>query len=191
MLCCTPTYAIRLAEAAAEEGIDLTRVQVRTHDRRGRTGRQHSGDAGSHRKLWPGARVVDHHGMTEIGPVSYGCPKRERRAACDRVLLHRRSDRSRDRRARRSHGELVLTNLGRLGSPLIRYRTGDMVQRATDAQCECGTLGSGARRRNPRAHRRYGRRARRQRVSQRDRRRFCVAATASRNIAWKFARIAR
>ena len=28
--------------------------------------------------LWPGAKVVDHHGMTEVGPVSYGCPKRER-----------------------------------------------------------------------------------------------------------------
>ena len=27
-------------------------------------------------KLWHGARVVDHHGMTEIGPVSYGCPAR-------------------------------------------------------------------------------------------------------------------
>jgi phenylacetate-CoA ligase len=29
-------------------------------------------------------------------------------------------------------GELVLTNLGRLGSPLIRYRTGDIVRLATD-----------------------------------------------------------
>ena len=23
-----------------------------------------------------GARVIDHHGMTETGPVSYGCPAR-------------------------------------------------------------------------------------------------------------------
>src|SRR5262249_19216652 len=29
-------------------------------------------------------------------------------------------------------GELVLTNLGRVGSPLIRYRTGDLVRLATD-----------------------------------------------------------
>ena len=29
-------------------------------------------------------------------------------------------------------GELVLTNLGRVGSPLIRYRTGDLVRVATD-----------------------------------------------------------
>ena len=34
-------------------------------------------------------------------------------------------------------GELVLTNLGRLGSPLMRYRTGDLV--CVDPQpCPCG-----------------------------------------------------
>jgi phenylacetate-CoA ligase len=34
-------------------------------------------------------------------------------------------------------GELVLTNLGRWGSPLIRYRTGDVV-RMHRGQCRCG-----------------------------------------------------
>jgi phenylacetate-CoA ligase len=34
-------------------------------------------------------------------------------------------------------GELVLTNLGRLGSPLIRYRTGDLVERSRE-HCACG-----------------------------------------------------
>jgi phenylacetate-CoA ligase len=34
-------------------------------------------------------------------------------------------------------GELVLTNLGRLGSPLLRYRTGDRV-RVADGPCACG-----------------------------------------------------
>jgi phenylacetate-CoA ligase len=36
-------------------------------------------------------------------------------------------------------GELVLTNLGRLGSPLIRYRTSDMVQAASGERCVCGS----------------------------------------------------
>src|SRR5207253_1182466 len=35
-------------------------------------------------------------------------------------------------------GELVATNLGRWGSPLIRYRTGDRVE-LTRAACECGS----------------------------------------------------
>ena len=34
-------------------------------------------------------------------------------------------------------GELVLTNLGRWGSPLIRYRTGDRVT-LTRERCRCG-----------------------------------------------------
>jgi phenylacetate-CoA ligase len=34
-------------------------------------------------------------------------------------------------------GELVLTNLGRVGSPVIRYRTGDHV-RLNRVVCECG-----------------------------------------------------
>jgi phenylacetate-CoA ligase len=36
-----------------------------------------------------------------------------------------------------AEGELVLTNLGRTGSPLIRYRTGDRVRLAT-GPCACG-----------------------------------------------------
>ena len=34
-------------------------------------------------------------------------------------------------------GELVLTNLGRIGSPLLRYRTGDLV-RVDPKPCPCG-----------------------------------------------------
>jgi phenylacetate-CoA ligase len=32
----------------------------------------------------------------------------------------------------------VLTNLGRFGSPLLRYRTGDLVKPSADGVCECG-----------------------------------------------------
>ena len=35
-------------------------------------------------------------------------------------------------------GELVLTNLGRPGSPLIRYRTGDHARLTRGATCDCG-----------------------------------------------------
>jgi phenylacetate-CoA ligase len=36
-----------------------------------------------------------------------------------------------------TQGELVITNLGRTGSPLFRYRTGDLVVADTDP-CPCG-----------------------------------------------------
>src|SRR3990170_4041256 len=34
-------------------------------------------------------------------------------------------------------GELVITNLGRVGSPVIRYRTGDRVK-LIEGRCDCG-----------------------------------------------------
>jgi phenylacetate-CoA ligase len=78
--------------------------------------------------LWPGATVVDHHGMTETGPVSYGCPARP-------GVLHVIES---SYVAEVIDDELILTNLGRIGSPLIRYRTGDLV-RAVRGTCACGT----------------------------------------------------
>jgi phenylacetate-CoA ligase len=36
-------------------------------------------------------------------------------------------------------GELTLTNLGRVGSPLLRYRTGDLVELAPERPCACGS----------------------------------------------------
>ncbi len=139
VLCCTPTYAIRLGEAAVEDGIDLKGSAVRTIIVAGEPGGSIRSTQARIEGLWPGARVVDHHGMTEVGPVSYGCPRRERVlhviessyiAEVIDPLIGRASH----------HGELVLTNLGRVGSPLIRYRTGDIVERSKQERCECGSF---------------------------------------------------
>ncbi len=35
-------------------------------------------------------------------------------------------------------GELVLTNLGRVGRPIVRYRTGDLVRLVRNHRCPCG-----------------------------------------------------
>ena len=75
-LCCTPTYAIRLGEVARDDGIDLGRGPVRTIIVAGEPG---AGIPATRRRLetlWPGAVIKDHHGMTELGPVSYECPER-------------------------------------------------------------------------------------------------------------------
>ncbi len=137
-LCCTPTYAIHMGEAALAEGIDLAKSRVRRVIVAGEPGGSVKATHDHIESLWPGARVVDHHGMTEVGPVSYGCPAR------DRVLHVIESSYIPEivdpiTGAPSDRGELVLTNLGRVGSPLIRYRTGDIVQRSAHALCECGT----------------------------------------------------
>ncbi len=141
VLCCTPTYAIRLAEVAAEENIDLASASIHTLIVAGEPGGSVPATRAHIAKLWRGARVVDHHGMTEIGPVSYGCPRRP-------GVLHVIEDSyipevidplTGQLVPRGVTGELVLTNLGRVGSPLLRYRTSDIVQAAPAEVCECGS----------------------------------------------------
>ncbi len=100
VLCCTPTYAIRLAEVAAEENIDMAAVKVRTLIVAGEPGGSVAATHAYISKLWRGARVVDHHGMTEIGPVSYGCPRRPGVLHVIEDSYIRRSHRSRFRPSR-------------------------------------------------------------------------------------------
>lgn len=141
VLCCTPTYAIRLAEVAAEERIDLRASRVRVILVAGEPGGSIPGTRRHIEQLWPGARVVDHHGMTEVGPVSYGCPRRpDVLHVIEASYLAEVIDTaSGEPAAPGAAGELVLTTLGRTGSPLVRYRTGDLVRRVECEQCECGS----------------------------------------------------
>jgi phenylacetate-CoA ligase len=141
VLCCTPTYAIRLAETAEEEGIDLARSRIRTIITAGEPGGSIPGTRRHIADLWRGARVVDHHGMTEVGPVSYGCPRRPGvlHVIESSYIAEIVGPDTGQTVPRGATGELVLTNLGRLGSPLLRYRTGDMVRAAREECCECGS----------------------------------------------------
>jgi phenylacetate-CoA ligase len=141
ILCCTPTYAIRLAEVAAEERLDLRASRIRVILVAGEPGGSIPGTRRYIEQLWPGARVVDHHGMTEVGPVSYGCPRRrDVLHVIEASYLAEVIDTDTTQPAGPgATGELVLTTLGRTGSPLVRYRTGDLVRRAELEQCDCGS----------------------------------------------------
>jgi phenylacetate-CoA ligase len=89
-------------------------------------------------RAW-GARVFDQHGLTEVGPVSFECSEQpgalhvnENEFICEVVDSSTLTP-----VADGLPGELLLTNLGRTGSPVIRYRTGDVVVRRSE-QCACG-----------------------------------------------------
>jgi phenylacetate-CoA ligase len=142
VICCTPTYALRLAEVAAQESAGgiapLSESSVRVIIVAGEAG----GSIAETRRLieqnW-GARVIDHHGLTEVGPVSFECWEKpgglhvnEREYICEVV-----DPGSGEPVADGQRGELVITNLGRMASPVIRYRTGDIVVRSSDP-CPCG-----------------------------------------------------
>ncbi|HXG24000.1 MAG TPA: AMP-binding protein [Chthonomonadales bacterium] len=140
VLCCTPTYAIRLAEVAAGEKIDLSAGKIKRIIVAGEPGGSIPTTRARIEAMWPGAQVRDHHGMTEVGPVSFECPTKQ---GVLHVMEHGFIPEVIDPHTGRhvgpgEKGELVLTNLGRVGSPLIRYRTGDLVQRASTEPCVCG-----------------------------------------------------
>lgn len=144
VLCCTPTYALRLAEAAREDAstlIDLTTSSVRRILVAGEPGGSIPSVRQRIEAAWPGARVVDHHGMTEVGPVSYECSARPGvlHIIEESYLAEVVDPVSGAQTEVNSTGELVLTTLGRTSSPLLRYRTGDLVRRSANTRCACGT----------------------------------------------------
>ena len=145
VLCCTPTYALHLGELARSEGIDLGAGSLRRIVVAGEPGGSIPAMRQAIESTWPGARVVDHHGMTEVGPVSYGCPERPGvlHVIEDSYLVEVVESRTGEPVGEGELGELILTTLGRVGSPLIRYRTGDLVLREGGREgwrCACGTV---------------------------------------------------
>jgi phenylacetate-CoA ligase len=129
ILCCTPTYAIRLAHVAETEGFDLTKTNVKVIVVAGEPGGSIPATREHISEHWHGARVFDHHGMTEVGPVTYECP-------AEPGVLHVMEDAF---YPEVFDDELILTTLRRPGSPLLRYRTGDLVSAERRSPCACGT----------------------------------------------------
>jgi phenylacetate-CoA ligase len=143
IVCCTPTYALRLAEVAHQEKIDLKAGRVRVLVVAGEPGGSVPAVRARLQTLWPGTRVFDHHGMTEVGPVTYECPKSPGvlhllESAFYAEVIDVQTGRAVEPGAT---GELVLTTLGRIGSPLLRYRTGDLVKLQRGETCICGRTG--------------------------------------------------
>ena len=129
VMCCTPTYALHLAETARAEGIDLSPCRVRRIIVAGEPGGSQATVRSRIEAAWPGAQVFDHHGMTETGPVTYESAE----LPGSLVLLDSQffaeivDPQTLLPVSEGTRGELVLTTLKRVGSPLIRYRTGDWV----------------------------------------------------------------
>ncbi|MDJ0836902.1 MAG: AMP-binding protein [Acidobacteriota bacterium] len=139
VLCCTPTYALRLGEAALDHH-DLDLHSVKTLIVAGEPGAGIPETRRQIEALWPGARLVDHHGMTEVGPVSYGLPENpDILRIIETAYIAEVVDPKTGRAVGPGHeGELLLTTLGRVGSPLLRYRTGDLVRPWAEAPVGMG-----------------------------------------------------
>src|SRR2546423_1771813 len=139
--CSTPTYAIRLAEAAQAAGIDLAASDIRITVHAGEPGASVPATRDLIERSF-GARCFDHTGMTELGPTGVSCAARDGVHLIESEFVFEvRGDDGTVHSLPETgtiSGELVATNLGRWGSPLIRYRTGDRVE-VTRAPCTCGS----------------------------------------------------
>jgi phenylacetate-CoA ligase len=133
-LVCTPSYALHLVEIARQREIDLTKLGVRATVHAGEPGAGIPAVRARIEAAW-GARAFDHAGMTEMGAYGYECAEQAGLHINEAEFIAEVLDPH--TLAPAPEGELVLTNLGRTGSPAIRYRTGDHV-RLADTPCGCG-----------------------------------------------------
>src|SRR3954447_21690808 len=139
-LLCTPTYAVHLARVAKQSGLADALATV---ERVVCTGEPGASIASVRRQIqvcW-GARCLDHAGLSEVGSFAYPC------ASCGG--MHLREDEfvaeildpeTGERVPDGATGELVVTALARTGFPVVRYRTGDVVE-AHPADCGAGHPG--------------------------------------------------
>ena len=128
-IACTPTYALHLANVGKEMALPVGELGVKALVVCGEPG----GSIPEVRRRLQGewnARVVDHHGMTETGPVTVSDPENPEVLRISPNAYHAEvvEAGSGIPVAAGEIGELVLTTLGRYGSPLVRYRTGDLVR---------------------------------------------------------------
>ncbi|MDA1093449.1 MAG: AMP-binding protein [Acidobacteria bacterium] len=140
VVCCTPTYALRLAQIAGATGLNAgdANGRVRALIVAGEPGGSIPATRAQLETAW-GARVIDHHGLTEVGPISFECwesPGALHLNECE-FICEVVDPATGDAVADGDPGELVVTNLGRTASPVIRYRTRDIV-RLDRTPCPCG-----------------------------------------------------
>ena len=134
VLCCTPSYTLHLAEVARKENIDLGKSAVRRIVVAGEPGGSIPGTKARIEEIW-GARLFDHTGATEIGAHGMTCQGQCGVHLNEGEFFIEVIDPLTLKPA--DEGELVITNLDRIGSPVLRYRTGDHVRISRDV-CECG-----------------------------------------------------
>jgi phenylacetate-CoA ligase len=145
VLCCTPTYALHLMEVAAAERIDLNTSHVTRIIVAGEPGGSVDSVRARIAAGWNGARLIDHYGMTEIGPTAFEPAPGALQVLEQSYIAEVIDSQTGMETAAGETGELVITTLGRLGSPVLRYRTGDLVRRSAGkdrgALFEGGILG--------------------------------------------------
>lgn len=136
-LCCTPSYALNIAEVAQEEGYDVHEFPIHA----GVLGAEPCSEATRaeiEQKM--GIQVYDIYGLSEVmGPgVACECEKQHGLHVCeDQFIIEILDPKTLQPVPDGEWGEVVFTTLCKECSPLVRYRTRD-ISRILVGECECG-----------------------------------------------------
>ena len=137
VICCTPSYAMYIAETMEKEGVDLSKIQLKagifgaepwTEEMR----------AEIEKRL--GIKAYDVYGLTEIcGPgVAYECSEqRGMHVNEDHFIIEIIDPETGEHVPDGTKGEIVFTCLTKEAFPLIRFRTRD-IGTITHEKCSCG-----------------------------------------------------
>jgi phenylacetate-CoA ligase len=135
-LLCTPTYAVHLARVAEQNDLTDALASVQRVVCTGEPGASIPSVRRQIQLGW-GARCHDHAGLSEVGSFAYPCDgSGGMHLSEDEFIAEILDPVSGEPVADGATGELVVTALGRTGFPVIRYRTGDVVERNAEP---CGS----------------------------------------------------
>ena len=136
-LCCTPSYALNIAEVAEEEGYDIREFPIHA----GILGAEPCSEATRaeiEQKM--DIQFYDIYGLSEVmGPgVACECEKQHGLHVCeDQFIIEILDPKTLQPVPDGEWGEVVFTTLCKECSPLVRYRTRD-ISRILVGECECG-----------------------------------------------------
>jgi phenylacetate-CoA ligase len=138
LLCCTPSYALQIAEVAQRLGIDLHKLPLKA----GFFGAEPWTDAMRHHieQAFP-LKALDIYGMTELsGPgVAHECLEQNGLHVWEDYFYPEIIDPDTgEPLPDGQQGELVVTCLAKEGMPLVRYRTRDITKILPGRDCPCG-----------------------------------------------------
>lgn len=134
----TPTYALRLAEVAEEEGFDPAETTVERVICAGEPGASVPGTKDRIEGRW-GATVYDHAGATEAGAWGFSCDG-------DSIGIHVNEgnflvevlDDDGEPVENGERGEVVITPFARQAQPYLRFELCDLVEIRSGDACDCG-----------------------------------------------------
>lgn len=138
VLCCTPSYALQIAEVAATMGVDLMKLPLKS----GNFGAEPWTEAMRRRieEVLP-LKALDVYGLSEVaGPgVANECLEQNGLHVFEDHYYPEIIDPATDNPVPVGEkGELAFTCLTKEGVPLIRYRTRDITMLLNEGPCPCG-----------------------------------------------------